>query len=122
MLFFVVLSRHNFWFELLENFTFQLAWGLTMLYTGGVTDMMEFISLFSTIMGIAVVSSLLYLRITKPKLPRPYQVIYHVAFYTQHVCTNNICFSFLNFENRLQVVWYGIKMIYFETECILFPL
>ncbi|XP_052101902.1 Y+L amino acid transporter 2-like [Mytilus californianus] len=55
-----------------------LAWGLAMLYTGGVTDMMEFISLFSTIMGIAVVSSLLYLRITKPKLPRPYQTMLFV--------------------------------------------
>ena len=47
-----------------------------MLYTGGVTDMMEFISLFSTIMGICVVASLLYLRWTKPKEPRPYKVYF----------------------------------------------
>ena len=53
-----------------------MAWGLVMLYTGGVTDMMEFISLFSTIMGICVVAALLYLRWTKPKEPRPYKVYF----------------------------------------------
>ena len=52
----------------------QLAWGLAMLYSGSVTDMMEFISLFSTIMGIAVICSLLYLRRTRPHDRRPYQV------------------------------------------------
>ncbi|KAL3859650.1 hypothetical protein ACJMK2_009863 [Sinanodonta woodiana] len=50
-----------------------LAWGLAMLYSGGVTDMMEFISLFSTIMGIVCVLSLLYLRWKKPNEHRPYK-------------------------------------------------
>lgn len=55
-----------------------LAWGLVMLYSGSVRDMMEFISLFSTIMGIACVFSLLYLRWTKPKEHRPYQTMLFV--------------------------------------------
>lgn len=55
-----------------------LAWGLAMLYSGSVTDMMEFISLFSTIMGIAVVCSVLYLRYTKPKEHRPYKTMLFV--------------------------------------------
>ncbi|XP_071086493.1 cystine/glutamate transporter-like [Haliotis cracherodii] len=55
-----------------------LAWGLIMLYTGGLTTMMVFISLFSTIMGIAVVMSLLYLRIKKPNDVRPYRTMLFV--------------------------------------------
>ena len=58
-----------------------MAWGLVMLYTGGVTDMMEFISLFSTIMGISVLASLLYLRWTKSKEPRPYKVCLNPLYY-----------------------------------------
>ncbi|KAL3859649.1 hypothetical protein ACJMK2_009862 [Sinanodonta woodiana] len=50
-----------------------LGWGLAMLYSGGVTDMMEFISLFSTIMGIACVLSVLYLRWKRPNEHRPYK-------------------------------------------------
>ncbi|OWF36347.1 large neutral amino acids transporter small subunit 1-like [Mizuhopecten yessoensis] len=52
-----------------------LTWGLVMLYTGGVVDMMDFIGLYSTIMGIAVVISLLYLRYRKPDENRPYQTM-----------------------------------------------
>ncbi|XP_070187366.1 Y+L amino acid transporter 2-like, partial [Littorina saxatilis] len=52
-----------------------LAWGLAVLYSGSVTDMMEFISLFSTIMGIAVVASLLYLRVKEPNTHRPYRTL-----------------------------------------------
>ncbi|KAL5020907.1 hypothetical protein ScPMuIL_000062 [Solemya velum] len=52
-----------------------LAWGLAMLYTGGVTDMMEFISLFSTIMGVAVVIALLCLRWKKTNDHRPYRTM-----------------------------------------------
>ncbi|XP_076448817.1 large neutral amino acids transporter small subunit 1-like isoform X2 [Babylonia areolata] len=55
-----------------------LIWGLAMLYSGSVTDMMEFISLFSTIMGIAVVLSVLYLRYTKPTEHRPYKTMLFV--------------------------------------------
>ncbi|XP_069112190.1 cystine/glutamate transporter-like [Argopecten irradians] len=55
-----------------------LAWGLVMLYTGGVTDMMDFIGLFSTTMGIAVVLALLYLRYTKPNEHRPYKTMFFV--------------------------------------------
>lgn len=45
-----------------------------MLFTGGVTIMIEYISLFSTIMGLAVIVSLLYLRYSKPDENRPYKV------------------------------------------------
>ncbi|XP_033754317.1 Y+L amino acid transporter 2-like [Pecten maximus] len=55
-----------------------LTWGLVMLYTGGVIDMMDFIGLYSTTMGIAVVLSLLYLRYTKPDDHRPYQTMFFV--------------------------------------------
>ncbi|XP_059145006.1 large neutral amino acids transporter small subunit 2-like [Physella acuta] len=55
-----------------------LVWGLIMLYTGGVTDMMDFISLFSTIMGVVVVASLLYLRWKKPTETRPYKVMFFI--------------------------------------------
>lgn len=55
-----------------------LVWGLAMLYSGTVTDMMEFISLFSTIMGVAVILSLLYLRVKKPDTDRPYQTLLFV--------------------------------------------
>ncbi|ESO96319.1 hypothetical protein LOTGIDRAFT_202174 [Lottia gigantea] len=50
-----------------------LGWSLAMLYTGGLTTMIEFISLFSTIMGIAVVITLLYLRYKQPQQSRPYK-------------------------------------------------
>ncbi|KAH9504445.1 Large neutral amino acids transporter small subunit 2 [Bulinus truncatus] len=52
-----------------------LAWGLVMLFTGGVTDMMDFIALFSTIMAIVVIAALLYLRWTKPDETRPYKTL-----------------------------------------------
>ncbi|XP_025115161.1 Y+L amino acid transporter 2-like [Pomacea canaliculata] len=55
-----------------------LVWSLVMLYSGSVTDMMEFISLFSTIMGIAVVCSLLYLRWKRPNEKRPYKTMLFV--------------------------------------------
>ncbi|XP_064598915.1 Y+L amino acid transporter 2-like [Liolophura sinensis] len=50
------------------------AWSTVMLFTGGVTIMIEYISLFSTIMGLAVIISLLYLRYKKPDEKRPYKV------------------------------------------------
>ncbi|GFR77942.1 Y+L amino acid transporter [Elysia marginata] len=50
------------------------AWALVMLFTGGVVDMMDYIALFSTIMGIVVVAALLYLRWKKPDMERPYKV------------------------------------------------
>ncbi|KAL8574591.1 hypothetical protein ACOMHN_061591 [Nucella lapillus] len=55
-----------------------LVWGLVMLYSGSVESMMVFISLFSTIMGIAVVCSVFYLRFTKPNERRPYKTMWFV--------------------------------------------
>ncbi|KAK6966042.1 Large neutral amino acids transporter small subunit 2 [Biomphalaria glabrata] len=46
-----------------------------MLFTGGVTDMMDFIALFSTIMGIVVIAALLYLRWKQPEESRPYKTM-----------------------------------------------
>ncbi|XP_071094775.1 cystine/glutamate transporter-like [Haliotis cracherodii] len=52
-----------------------LAWGLTMLFTGGLTTMMVYIGFFATIAGIAVVVSLLYLRVKRPGVNRPYKTM-----------------------------------------------
>lgn len=51
------------------------AWALVMLFTGGVVDMMDYISLFSTIMGLVVVGALLYLRWKRPDVERPYKTL-----------------------------------------------
>ncbi|CAL1548184.1 unnamed protein product, partial [Lymnaea stagnalis] len=55
-----------------------LAWGMVMLFTGGVTDMMDFIALFSTIMAIVVIASLIYLRWKKPDENRPYKTMWFI--------------------------------------------
>ncbi|KAK6174123.1 hypothetical protein SNE40_017456 [Patella caerulea] len=56
----------------------MMAWSLVMLYAGGLETMMQYISLFSTIMGIAVVTTLLLLRYKQPDLHRPYKVMLFV--------------------------------------------
>ncbi|CAG5134107.1 unnamed protein product [Candidula unifasciata] len=48
--------------------------GFIMMYSGGMVKLMQFIGLYSMIMGLKVVVALLYLRLTKPQLPRPYKV------------------------------------------------
>ncbi|GFO22090.1 Y+l amino acid transporter 2 [Plakobranchus ocellatus] len=51
------------------------AWALVMLFTGGVVDMMDYISLFSTIMALVVIGALLHLRWKQPDLERPYKTV-----------------------------------------------
>ncbi|BFZ19494.1 hypothetical protein BsWGS_22533 [Bradybaena similaris] len=48
--------------------------GFLMMYSGGLEKQMQFIGLYSIIMGLKVVAALLYLRFTRPKLARPYKV------------------------------------------------
>ena len=49
-------------------------YGAIMEFSGGTTLLMQFIGMFSLIMGLKVVLALLYLRYKKPNLPRPYRV------------------------------------------------
>ncbi|XP_067652368.1 cystine/glutamate transporter-like isoform X1 [Haliotis asinina] len=49
-------------------------WSLVMLFVGGFTTMMRYITLFSNTMSMGVVVALLYLRWVKPSEPRPYKV------------------------------------------------
>ncbi|XP_021339647.1 uncharacterized protein LOC110440847 [Mizuhopecten yessoensis] len=44
-----------------------------MLVTGGLTTLMEFIQIFSTILSIFVISAQLYLRMTHPNIKRPFK-------------------------------------------------
>lgn len=53
---------------------FQTAYGMLMMYSGGMEKLMQFVGLYSLIMGLKVVVALLYLRYTKPMLERPYKV------------------------------------------------
>ena len=59
-------------------------WGLVMLFTGGVQDMMDFIGLFSTIMSVVVMAALIYFRVTEPQTPRPYRVRGHACRAGEH--------------------------------------
>lgn len=52
---------------------FMSAWSLVMLVTGGLTRLMEFIQIFSTILSIFVISAQLYLRKTQPDIKRPFK-------------------------------------------------
>ncbi|XP_071091518.1 cystine/glutamate transporter-like [Haliotis cracherodii] len=49
-------------------------WSLVMLFVGGFTTMMRYITLFSNTMSMSVVIALLYLRWVKPDEPRPFRV------------------------------------------------
>ncbi|CAL1544819.1 unnamed protein product [Lymnaea stagnalis] len=49
-------------------------YGFVMMYIGDVKELMQFVGLYSLIMGLKVVTGLLYLRYTKPKISRPYKV------------------------------------------------
>lgn len=48
-------------------------WAMIMLLSGGVFTLVEFVSLFSILMSLSVVVTLLYLRWTEPNVPRPYK-------------------------------------------------
>ncbi|KAK0044992.1 cystine/glutamate transporter [Biomphalaria pfeifferi] len=49
-------------------------YGFVMMFSGGVQRLMQFIGLYSLILGLKVIVALLYLRYTKPDLHRPYKV------------------------------------------------
>lgn len=49
-------------------------WSLIMLFTGGLLQFMEFISLYATYMGLNVTLALLYYRWKAPDVHRPYKV------------------------------------------------
>ncbi|KAI8746638.1 cystine/glutamate transporter [Biomphalaria glabrata] len=49
-------------------------YGFVMMFSGGVQRLMQFIGLYSLILGFKVIVALLYLRYTKPDLHRPYKV------------------------------------------------
>ncbi|BFZ23600.1 hypothetical protein BsWGS_26639 [Bradybaena similaris] len=86
-----------------------LAWGLVMLFTGGVADMMEFISLFSTIMGIVVIASLLYLRWKMPNEKRPYQTMLFVPIVEIVV---NIAILVLGIYQKPQKMGIGLAILF----------
>lgn len=55
-------------------YIFQCIWSLIMLFTGGLLQFMEYISLYATYMGLNVTLALLYYRWKAPDVHRPYKV------------------------------------------------
>ncbi|XP_067667915.1 large neutral amino acids transporter small subunit 1-like [Haliotis asinina] len=52
-----------------------LSCGMIVLFIGDLTTMMAYIGFFSTISGIVVIMLLLYLRVKKPSVDRPYKTM-----------------------------------------------
>ncbi|XP_060080147.1 cystine/glutamate transporter-like [Ylistrum balloti] len=86
-----------------------MVWGLVMLFSGGVVDMMDFIGLYSTTMGIAVVLALLYLRYTKPDEHRPYQTMFFVPLVMLVV---NIAVLVLAIYQKPQKMGIGLAILF----------
>ena len=69
-----------------------------MLFSGGVTGLMEFVGLFSTFQSCLVCVALLYLRVTQPHSHRPYRVVIVVMSLTgSNICS--IVIEYTDFSN-----------------------
>ncbi|KAL8574595.1 hypothetical protein ACOMHN_061595 [Nucella lapillus] len=56
----------------------SMAWSLAVLFSSSLTSMMDYISLCSTLIAIAVILCVFYLRYTEPNRPRPYKTMWIV--------------------------------------------
>uniref|UniRef100_A0A0B6ZXN1 Amino acid permease/ SLC12A domain-containing protein n=1 Tax=Arion vulgaris TaxID=1028688 RepID=A0A0B6ZXN1_9EUPU len=66
-------------------------YGIVMMFSGKMEKLMQFIGLYSLIMGLKVVVALLYLRWTKPKLARPYKVPLFFPLLQVITCISLLC-------------------------------